>query len=437
MTNNYVETTISIEIPEFSEKYVNSKLITFFSIEVLNNYSQQRWKIEKRYSEFESLHKSLVVIVPNVPSIPGKSLLKLSQYNLLTERRLHLSNFLKECTNRKDIMSNEVFKLFLELDKHSPELKFNTPLKLDEFTDLPLGIRDFYYHLSESILFIACCDMDITSRVDSYITNINMPWKNKINANHVSVGAVYIFGILTGNNSKYFFEKKWSKSFSEQTGSISFDSGCFVLLIGLDSGSIAVFNSPTKNYSSFQSLCLVKPHKDRVMGVAYDNQKEFIYSCSSDRKFYLTNINRAGDYQLEVAESYYGYTALSFDKKNERLFLSNEGGIVSVFLTNSYPPIIVQVVQTHSGNCIRGMSVYTKEGLIFTGTNKGDISVLDLDIPGREKYLKEMTYFEANIEIRIILYLSEKNEVITGDQNGRITIWSLKTAKPICKLQYH
>lgn len=434
MTENYIESTISIEIPEFSEKCVDSKKITFFVIEVLNNYSQQRWKVEKRYSEFESLYKALVVVVPNVPSIPGKSLLKLSQNNLLTERRLHLCGFLKECSKRKDIIVIEVFKTFLELDKHSPELAFNTPVKLDEFTDLPLAVRDFFYYLNESILFLACCDMNISSRVDSYISNINKPWKKKENSNHVSVGASYVFGLLMGNNSKYFFEKKWSFSFPEQTGCVSFDPVRFVLLIGLDSGSIAVFSSPTKKYTDFQLLCTIKPHKDRVMGVAYDNQKEFVYSCSSDKKFYLTNITRAGSHQFQIAVSNFGYTALSFDKKNERLFLANKGGIVSVFLTSSYPPKIVQVVQTHSENCIRGMSVYVREGLIFTATNKGDISVLDLDIPGREKYMKEMTYFETHIEIRIILYFSKKNEVITGDQSGKIIIWNLKTAKPICKI---
>ena len=67
-------------------------------------------------------------------------------------------NFL---ANRKDIVSNESFKGFMEIeiDKHSPEISFNAPTIIYENNELPLGERDCIYFEEASILFLVCCDM--------------------------------------------------------------------------------------------------------------------------------------------------------------------------------------------------------------------------------------------------------------------------------------
>ena len=58
MTDEYITSTISAEIPEFLEKYVDGKTITFYKVNITNNFSKQNWTLEKRYSEFEYLYKS-------------------------------------------------------------------------------------------------------------------------------------------------------------------------------------------------------------------------------------------------------------------------------------------------------------------------------------------------------------------------------------------
>ena len=100
MTDEYITSTISAEIPEFTEKYVDGKTITFYKVNITNNFSKQTWTLEKRYSEFEYLYKTLTKIVPNVPPIPGKSVFKVTAYDALTKRRLQLESFIKECSKR-------------------------------------------------------------------------------------------------------------------------------------------------------------------------------------------------------------------------------------------------------------------------------------------------------------------------------------------------
>ena len=172
------------------------------------------------------------------------------------------------------------------------------------------------------------------------------------------------------------------------------------------------------------------------MGLAYDDQHQYIYSCSTDKKFMLTDFNNVSNVS-EVAESGFGYTALILDKPNERLFLTNEGGILSVFATNVFPPNLITVVQTHTTNCIRGLDIEYQKQYIFTGTNKGDISILDLGKPGKEKLIKEISYFGGNLEIRILRYNPDNHELYSGDQKGKITVWSLKTGQSIYAWQAH
>jgi WD40 repeat protein len=437
MTEDYVASTLEITIKEFFEKYIDSKTVTFYKIEVYDNYSKERWILEKRYSEIDFLHKTLTKLYPNIPPMPGKTLFKIKNRDALENRKKQLEFFLKECAKRKDIESNESFKNFLELDKHSPDLTYNSPNIIYENNELPQGIRDFHFFEEANIMYIVCCDMKIASRLDAYVTNVNLPWEKKTQA-HISVGSVFAFKVVLDKKGiPHSFEKLWAKSFPEQTGVVNFDKENLILQVGLDSGTVVFYKtSEESKYLAYDELCKIKPHNARVMGLAFDPKPGYIYSCGSDNKFMLSEINYLNN-MTEIAQSNAGYTNLEFDKKNERIFLTNEAGILSVFLTNTFPPSLVNVIQTHSTHCIRGLDIDYVKQYIFTGTNKGDISILDLGLPGKEKLIKEISYFGGNIEIRIIRFNPIDRELYTGDQKGKITVWSLKSGQSIFAWQAH
>jgi WD40 repeat protein len=435
--SDYLQSNLEIKINEFFEKYVEGKTVTFYKIEIYDNFSKETWYLDKRYSEIDSLHKTISKLYPNIPPMPGKTLFKIKDRDQLEKRKKQLETFLRECANRKDILSNLTFKIFLELDKHSPDMNDNPPTIIYENNDLPLGVRDFFYFEEGRILFIVCCDMNITSRVDAYITNVNLPWEKKT-GEHISVGAVFAFKVIEDKKgNSCYFEKLWAKSFPEQTGVVNFNKNELVLQVGLDSGTIIFYRTSVESkYLAFDEILNYKPHTDRVMGLDYDDKKGYIYSCSSDKKFMMTEFNMISNVS-EVAFSAYGYTALINDNANERLFLTNEGGVLSVFITNYFPPNLVAVIQTHTTNCIRGLDIDYHKQYIFTGTNRGDISILDLGNPGKEKLIKEISYFGGNLEIRILRYNPDNHELYSGDQKGKITVWSLKTGQSIYAWQAH
>jgi WD40 repeat protein len=437
MKDDYMASTIEVSINEFFEKYIEGKTVTFYKIEIYDNYSKENWILEKRYSEIDQLHKTLAKLYPNIPPMPGKTLFKIKDRDQLEKRKKQLETFLKECAKRKDIESNITFKDFLEIDKHSPDLTYNAPSIVYENNELPQGIRDFYFFEKASIMYIVCCDMKIASRLDAYVTNVNLPWEKKTDA-HISVGSVFAFKVIQDKKGNIqLYEKLWAKSFPEQTGVVNFDEEEFVLQVGLDSGTIVFYKTSLESkFLVYDELCRIKPHNDRVMGLAYNSKPGYIYSCGTDKKFMLSEINYLSNV-TEIAQSTAGYTNLEFDKPNERIFLTNEAGILSVFLTNTFPPSLVNVIQTHSINCIRGLHIDYSKQYIFTGTNRGDISILDLGLPGKEKLIKEISYFGGNLEIRIIRYNAIDRELYTGDQRGKITVWSLKSGQSIYAWQAH
>ena len=51
--------------------------------------------------------------------------------------------------------------------------------------------------------------------------------------------------------------------------------------------------------------------------------------------------------------------------------------------------------------------------------------------------IKEISNFGGDLQLRVIKYNRASNELITGDQIGRITIWNLKTGQPIYSWEAH
>ena len=429
-----ITSTIMIDIPSFTKKIVHSNHVIFYEVNVYDNYSHKKWTLKKRYSNFYSLYQELITIIPDVPILPGKTLLKVTDKDEINQRRISLESFLTECVNRKDILLTECFIKFLEIDRYSPNIYFNSPKKNNILENLPLGIRDYFYFQEENILFVACSEMNIIYRINSYISN-NKPWKKE---QIKTVGLIMTFKLdINSKKKSEQFIKKWEKGFTEQIGTINFDIEKSMLMIGLDTGRIIIYKTGIENYySNYTEVINIKPHSNRIMGLDDDIEKNVIYSCGSDNKFIMSYLNSSNKY-IVIDNTISGFTNLKFDKKNKRIFLTNTIGQLFIYLTEKEIPICVKKIDTHTKNTIRGLNVQLKSGYIFTATIKGDISVFDLDCPGREKYIEETSFFGGNIPIRVIMFNDENNELITGDQKGKIIIWSLKIGKTIFAWRGH
>ena len=73
--------------------------------------------------------------------------------------------------------------------------------------------------------------MNVASRVDSYLTNIKMPWHKDDIKKGAIVGAVECY-IHNGVHDNLKFQKLWIKSFHTQVINIYWDQASCLLLIG-------------------------------------------------------------------------------------------------------------------------------------------------------------------------------------------------------------
>ena len=178
--------------------------------------------------------------------------------------------------------------------------------------------------------------MNISSRLDAYFTNVNLPWEKKTNS-HVTVGALIVYRYKQEGEA-YYFDKLWTKSYPMQTGSVYWDNESSHLLVGLDNGIIICYKvAPELNYLQYDEICEINCHTNRVMGMSFDIKTGCILSVGSDKKFKITEIhykecvsgNKKSKIELTVGN--HGITNLIHDKKNLRAFITNEIGVIYIY----------------------------------------------------------------------------------------------------------
>ena len=440
--NSEIDTNLTallgITITNFSEKYIDKKTVTYYTIEITSHITKNVWKLEKRYSEFKSLHDTLNKIYPNLPPIPKTTFFKVKSSDALTKRKELLAKFLRNCIQRRDILLNDTFRQFLDLYKNAPEIIGNDPKKIYDYHKLPLGVRNFKVIPSREIMLVCCSEMNIISRADSMLSNFSFPWEKKKDE-HVPLGAAFIYQCKPDKKEIYIIHKIWAQPFEFQTSVIYWEDRNEIYCIGNDDGKIYSFKAkPNTHYMVMNKISELNFHKNRVMGIALDPRTLNLYSCSTDKKFYVTDLNGGNYANSLIQNNDYGYTNLDFDSKNKRVFLSDESGKISIYSIEDFPPININNITTSGQSCIRAMHIDLNNNYIFTGNVNGKISVLYLDLPGKEKLISEVSCFGVGLmKIRICRNKIKNNELITGDEDGRVIIWSLKNGKPIYLWEAH
>ena len=162
-----------------------------------------------------------------------------------------------------------------------------------------------------------------------------------------------------------------------------------------------------------------------------------LYSCSTDKAFYVTDLNNGNNVNTLVNVSQSGYTNLEYDQKYQRIFLTNESGELQVYNVIVFPPALVKKLQTSCMSCIRAFHLDLMNNYIFTGSVNGKICIMNVGVPGKEHLISEISTFGVSIKIRLCRYNSKNHELITADEDGRVTIWSLKEGKPVYMWEAH
>ena len=459
--NITVNSILQINVSSFEEKYVNNKSETFYTINIRNLYNNKKWIIEKTYKDFELLNSELSKVLPQVPSFSSfNNLFKSSRsYNTIVERKEEINDYLNECISRKDIISNKTFYEFIQMDKNFPEYIYNSPELIDLIESAPLSVKEIQYLEKENILFTLLSDFNIITKVGNFVKNNDLITKfnkeeispqqmsendlNNPNADTNSAGAFCVYKVVTYKNKKNILkvklEKIFLKYYDELTGSLFYDSKTNLFLIGFNSGRLVFYKVlPESVYSQFDYMSELKYHSNTITGLALNCNTNNFYSCSYDGKFCqgVVNLIYHNNYSpVIINECSAGYSYMFFDKQNERIYLSTYNGHLEVYLTSTEVASFITDVETSNYKyALNDLTPYDIKNYLFSCSDSGNISVFDLGKSGQEKTTKELSYFNyyrAKIKIKSVLYDPDTNQVISGDNYGRIIFWSLKYGKPI------
>ena len=77
--NKNVTAAMTIDVPSFTERKDAGATVVFYNVVVGFQKNNKSWTLQKRYSEFDGLDKNLRELHPNMPSLPGKTIFKLSE----------------------------------------------------------------------------------------------------------------------------------------------------------------------------------------------------------------------------------------------------------------------------------------------------------------------------------------------------------------------
>ena len=421
---------LGINVLSYVDKLVGSKIVTFYQVEITSRITKNSWKIDKRYSEFKKLHDAMLKIYPRLPKIPGTTLFKVTSPEALKSRQKALEAFLRSCVQRRDILQNKLFKEFLELEKNAPEIVGNDVDLYYDYKKLPLGCRNFKVIPHRKIMVVCCSNMNILSRSNVMLSNISFSKKN--DDDKVPMGALFIYQCEPSKEEVYAIHKIWAKPFPIQTGTLYWEDQNQILSVGNDDGKIYVFKpKPNCYYDEMEQIAEYNVHTDRVMGIGIDVKTNFLYSCSTDKTFWVSDLIRSKNSQM-INSTEVGYTNLELDQENRRIFLTTEHGEIYVYSIVSYPPILVRNMQTSSLSSIRAFHIDKTNGYIFTGNVGGKICIMNLPPVNKEKLMSEISNFGVGeMKIRVCVTNPENRELMTGDESGRVVIWSLKIGKPI------
>lgn len=142
---------------------------------------------------------------------------------------------------------------------------------------------------------------------------------------------------------------------------------------------------------------------------------------------------------IEITRSSFEYNCLKPDIKYDRLFTASEGGTIEIFSIKQFPPSkICSTSLTGVGNII-DMYININQFYIFACDGKGKITVLDFGSINNNNNgsCTEISQFGGKSALRTITYDENKKELITGDEGGKIVVWSIKTGQPIFSWAAH
>lgn len=153
-----------------------------------------------------------------------------------------------------------------------------------------MGYRDIILVPQKKLFFSVTSDMSAISRMDSYITNMNMPWDKKTDQVLLSVGVLEAWLQSKKGMEEYTYERLWHKNFKSQAICIHYNEDLGLIFAGCDNGEILSLKFNMKSPLKYKEMLEEKIHNGRVMALHTDTKRHLLFSISEDKFLNVFNL---------------------------------------------------------------------------------------------------------------------------------------------------
>ncbi|CAD8082335.1 unnamed protein product [Paramecium sonneborni] len=426
-----------LDVSVFSYKPdLNDKSKIKYNISI--TFDNQSWIITKRYSEFDDLQKQLKICFRNqLPELPKKtytSFLLSKTHDDIEQRRIGLDKYLKMLTQKKEILSSNQMKEFLQLEEHAKILVVNEPQIVHEFSGFLHGIRDFNLCVGQGILYVVNSDYSIFNRLDAYLQNMKGPWEKEDGKQTVMpVGCIECWT----ESQDGIYTRQWAKMYNSQAICCFWDPSAFVLLVGLDSGSINYLKVPySLGFKRCENDTEIEQHSSRVTGLYFDNERSLIHSVSKDQRYKIRNtVKSILIYDNEISP--YELTDIVVSKSRKKSFVSDKNGFIYMFNINEDKVVQLNMININI-RLLKCLKLDSNQNLLMAmGQENGEIIMIDIGPVNCEKQLQQINQLNTQIKGYRYCYSYKRKELFVGTIEGTIQFWDLNTKQLIYVIKAH
>jgi len=339
-------------------------------------HEAHQWQIRKRFSEVADLHDILKRRLPSVPKMPEKSTVRQFSVEYLEQRKTALQVYIQELVRRRDAVNCREVQVFFGMPDNVPTFRQPSgcePVQSAEVQEAVFGITSFVYEPMQGLLLLGASDCSWTSRMDTKITNIKLPWEPA--APNLPTSQMSLW---RQSPADLRFDMQFTCRF---THTIS----CVVLcpnkergfaLCGLSNGTVGYHSIRGEpGVSNLGSTLPLLRHAAAVVALASDDAEGWVISASKDNAVMIYDTRR----QMIVSEvqTPAPTSTMFYSKEQKRLFCGLTNGRVIVWNTSTLPIQQLSSIPDASDGMmpsnarISALDYDISSGTLFTGSKEG------------------------------------------------------------------
>jgi WD40 repeat protein len=193
-----------------------------------------------------------------------------------------------------------------------------------------MGYRDVILVPEKKLFFSVTSDMNAFSRVDSYLTNLSMPWDKGEEQVLLSVGVLEAWVQSKKGVEEYTYERLWCKNFKSQAICIHYNPKLKIVCAGCDNGNLVILRFDIQSPLNYRDIAEEKVHTKRVMGIWSDTKRKLVFSVGEDGFLKVFDIT-ANAVTKEVEVSGAKLTCMITEPKTGLTFIGDKNGTVNVY----------------------------------------------------------------------------------------------------------